>query len=96
MAHDEIPDWVTGWNEYRRTRDEDAQEWAYEAGFRRGRASALERDRGQFEVVPGTIQWAVAQLKARRPVSRKNADALFINPPALSLILTLEDVMATD
>lgn len=27
MAHDEIPDWVTGWNEYRRTRDEDAEEW---------------------------------------------------------------------
>lgn len=33
MAHDEILDWVQGWNEYRRTLDEDAEERAYEAGF---------------------------------------------------------------
>ena len=96
MAHDEIPEWVRGWDEYRRTLDEDAEERAYEAGFRRGRASALERDRGRFEVTPGTIQWAVKQLKAGRAVTRKHADWLFINPPAPSIIISLEDVMATD
>ena len=97
MAHDEIPDWVTGWNEYRRTLDEDAEERAYEAGFRRGRASALERDRGRFEVTPGTIQWAVKQLQAGRSVKRKHVDGLLApHTSASHLILTFGDVMATD
>ena len=97
MAHDEIPEWVRGWDEYRRTLDEDAEERAYEAGFRRGRASALERDRGRFEVTPGTIQWAVKQLKAGRAVTRKHVDDLFApHISASHLVLTFRDVMATD
>ena len=93
MAHAETPDWVQGWNEYRRTLDEDAEERAYEAGFRRGRASALERDRGRFEVTPGTIQWAVEQLQAGRSVKRKHVGGL---TSVSHLVLTFGDVMATD
>lgn len=94
MAHDEIPDWVTGWNEYRRTRDEDAEERAYEAGFRRGRA-AMKQD--QREPAPGTVQWAVTQLLAGRSVKRKHVDGLFTPHTSVShLILTFVDVLATD
>ena len=81
MAHDEIPDWMKGWNEYRRTLDEDAEERAYEAGFRRGRASALERDRGRFEEVPGTIQWAVTQVLEGRQVESQTANIRILLPP---------------
>lgn len=93
MAHDEIPDWVTGWNEYRRTRDEDAEERAYEAGFRRGRA-AMKQD--QREPVPGTVQWAVTQLLAGRAVRRKNGEILGPSANPMSLIGMFDGVLATD
>lgn len=93
MAHDEIPDWVTGWNEYRRTRDEDAEERAYEAGFRRGRA-AMKQD--QREPAPGTIQWAVTQLLAGRAVRRKNREILGPSANPMSLIGMFDGVLATD
>lgn len=98
MAHDEIPDWVTGWNEYRRTRDEDAEERAYEAGFRRGRAKEQDpRIMELREPVPGSIQWAVEQLQAGRSVKRKHVDDLFApHISASHLVLTFGDVMATD
>ena len=93
MAHDEIPDWVTGWNEYRRTRDEDAEERAYEAGFRRGRA-AMKQD--QREPVPGTVQWALTQLLAGRAVRRKNGEILGPSANPMSLIGMFDGVLATD
>jgi hypothetical protein len=93
VAHDEIPDWVTGWNEYRRTRDEDAEERAYEAGFRRGRA-AMKQD--QREPVPGTVQWAVTQLLAGRAVRRKNGEILGPSANPMSLIGMFDGVLATD
>ena len=93
MAHDEIPDWVTGWNEYRRTRDEDAEERAYEAGFRRGRA-AMKQD--QREPAPGTVQWAVTQLLAGRAVRRKNGEILGPSANPMSLIGMFDGVLATD
>ena len=102
MAHDEIPDWVTGWNEYRRTLDEDAEERAYEAGFRRGRAKEqdpriMELDRRHREPVPGSIQWALEQLQAGRSVKRKHVGGLLSPHASVSHhVLTFGDVMATD
>ena len=100
MAHDEIPDWMKGWNEYRRTLDEDAEERAYEAGFRRGRASALER---HFEPAPGTIQWAITQVLAGRTGKRRGSAETIIAPFPSSndrdmygLALTFADILATD
>ena len=102
MAHDEIPDWVTGWNEYRRTLDEDAEERAYEAGFRRGRAKEqdpriMELDRRHREPVPGSIQWALEQLQAGRSVKRKHVGGLLSPHASVSHhVLTFGDVLATD
>ena len=93
MAHDEIPDWVQGWDEYRRTLDEDAEERAYEAGFRRGRA-AMKQD--QREPVPGTVQWALTQLLAGRAVRRKNGEILGPSANPMSLIGMFDGVLATD
>ena len=100
MAHDEIPEWVRGWDEYRRTLDEDAEERAYEAGFRRGRASAMER--GQCEPVPGTVQWAVTQILAGRLVKRRGGNHVWGAGKGRRLseqhgiMVALEGFLATD
>ena len=98
MAHDEIPDWMKGWNEYRRTLDEDAEERAYERGYKDATIDAvLSNAKTRSKPVPGSIQWAVEQLRAGRSVKRKHVDVLLApHTSASHLILTFGDVMATD
>ena len=97
MAHDEIPDWVTGWNEYRRTRDEDAEERAYERGYKDATIDAvLSNAKTRSKPVPGTVQWALTQLLAGRAVRRKNGEILGPSANPMSLIGMFDGVLATD
>ena len=90
-------DWVAGWDSYRRRLAESAAKRAYERGYKDATIDAvLSNAKTRSKPVPGSIQWAVEQLRAGRAVTRKHADWLFINPPAPSIIISLEDVMATD
>ena len=91
-------DWVAGWESYRRRLAENAEKRAYEHGYKDATIDAvLSNAKTRSKPVPGSIQWAVEQLRAGRSVKRKHADGpLTPHTSASHLILTLGDVMATD
>ena len=91
-------DWVAGWDSYRRRLAESAAKRAYERGYKDATIDAvLSNAKTRSKPVPGSIQWAVEQLRAGRSVKRKHVDGLLAPHTSVShLILTFGDVMATD
>ena len=64
-------DWVAGWDSYRRRLAESAAKRAYERGYKDATIDAvLSNAKTRSKPVPGSIQWAVEQLRAGRAVTR--------------------------
>ena len=103
MAHDEMQQekWAAGWETYKRRRDREAEMRAYERGYKDG---ALAADLESLQKEPaapvvGTIQWAVTQLMAGRPVKRKNWEHIIYPVSSIEypgLFVTYKGMLATD